>query len=174
MKSGMSKKMFALIAALGLTAAACGSTADTVTEAAADVAEEVTAEDEAMEDDAMAMEDAGHDLNLVQNADFGQILTDVHGDTVYLFSNDEQGSGASTCEGECLDTWPAVAEITSPSGALDADLIGSIERSDGSTQATYNGFPLYTFANDEEAGDTNGQGVNDIWWVIDVDGNAVS
>ena len=107
-------------------------------------------------------------------SDLGQILTDADGFTVYLFTNDEQGSGASACEGDCIAAWPAVGELTSPSGALDTDLVGSIERSDGTIQATYNGWPLYRFANDAAAGDTNGQGVNDVWWVLDVDGNAVS
>ena len=139
-------------------------------------------DDEAMEDDAMedeeameddAMEDASHDLNLVQS-DLGQILTDAGGYTLYLFTNDEQWAGTSTCEGDCLAAWPAVGEITAPSGALDADLIGSIERSDGSIQATYNGWPLYRFANDAAPGDTNGQGVNDIWWVLDAAGNAIA
>ena len=179
----MQKRLLAILMAFGLIAAACGSSTDTVTDAAADVAEEVTGEDEAMEDEAMedeamededAMEDVSHDLNLEQNADFGQILTDEGGYTVYLFSNDTQGAGTSACEDGCLEVWPAVGEITSPSGALDADLVGSIERSDGTIQATYNGWPLYRFASDESPTDTNGQGVNDVWWVIGADGEAVA
>ena len=182
MKPGLTKPLLALFVALGLTAAACGSdVTDTAAAVQAEVEEVVEGEDEAMEDEAMeddameddAMEDVSHDLNLENNADLGQILTDAGGYTVYLFSNDEQGAGTSACEGDCLAAWPAVGEITSPSGALDADLVGSIERSDGSIQATYNGFPLYRFANDEAPGDTNGQGVNDIWWVLDADGNAI-
>ena len=134
-------------------------------------------DEEAMEDDAMededAMEDVEHDLNLA-STDLGNILTDADGYTVYLFTNDEQGAGTSACEGDCIAAWPVVGEITSPSGALDADLVGTIERTDGTIQATYNGWPLYRFANDEAPGDTNGQGVNDIWWVLDSDGVAVS
>ena len=191
-------KIIALMMALGLIAAACGSDVEeTVDAAAAQVEEVVEGEDEAMEDDeeameddameddeeamedeAMededAMEDVSHDLNLENNAELGQILTDAGGYTVYLFTNDEQGAGTSACEGDCIAAWPVVGEITSPSGALDADLVGTIERSDGTIQATYNGWPLYRFANDEAPGDTNGQGVNDIWWVLDSDGVAVS
>ena len=206
------QKLIALLMALGLVAAACGSddiaeTADAAVAQVEDVVEgedeameddeeamedeeeameddEEAMEDEAMEDEAMeddeeamededAMEDVTHDLNLAQS-DLGQILTDANGYTVYLFTNDEQGAGTSACEGDCLAAWPAVGEITSPSGALDADLIGSIERSDGTVQATYNGWPLYRFANDEAPGDTNGQGVNDIWWVLDAEGNAIA
>ena len=187
------QKLVALMMALGLIAAACGSdSTDTIDAAAAQVEEVVEGEDDAMEDeddamededdamededDAMeddAMEDVVHDLNLA-STDLGNILTDEGGYTVYLFTNDEQDAGTSACEGDCIAAWPVVGEITSPSGALDADLIGSIERSDGSVQATYNGWPLYRFANDEAPGDTNGQGVNDIWWVLDADGNAIS
>ena len=191
-------QIVALLIALGLIAAACGSdVTDTAAAVQAEVEEAVEGEDEAMEgedeamededeameDEAMeddeeameddAMEDVVHDLNLAQS-DLGQILTDADGYTVYLFTNDEQGAGTSACEGDCIAAWPVVGEITSPSGALDADLVGSIERSDGTIQATYNGWPLYRFANDEVIGDTNGQGVNDIWWVIDAEGNAVA
>ena len=138
--------------------------------------EDEAMEDEAMEDEAMeddAMEDVEHDLNLA-STDLGNILTDAGGYTVYLFANDEQGAGTSACEGDCIAAWPVVGEITSPSGALDYDLVGTIERTDGTIQATYNGWPLYRFANDEAPGDTNGQGVNDIWWVLDAEGAAVS
>ncbi len=190
------QKLLALLMAFGLVAAACGSTADTEAAAEADVAAETEGEEEAMEDeeseeameddeeameddeeameDEDAMEDVIHDLNLVQNADFGQILTDADGYTVYLFTNDEQGAGTSACEGDCIAAWPVVGEITSPAGSLDADLVGSIERSDGTIQATYNGWPLYRFANDEVTSDTNGQGVNGIWWVIGADGEAIA
>ena len=189
----MQKRLLAALMALGLIAAACGSTTDTVTDAAQDVAEEVSGEeearedealedeameDEAMEDEAMededAMEDVSHDLNLAQNADLGQILVDGSGYTVYLFTNDEQGADVSNCTGGCEEAWPVVGELTSPSGALDATLIGSFEREDGSVQATYNGWPLYRFANDEAPGDTNGQGVNDVWWVLGADGTAIA
>ena len=197
----MQKKLIALLMAFGLIAAACGSTATDAVEAAADTAEEAVEgeeeamedEDEAMEDeeeamedeeeameddeameDEDAMEDVIHDLNLVQNADFGQILTDAEGYTVYLFTNDEQGAGTSACEGDCIAAWPVVGEITSPAGSLDADLVGSIERSDGTVQATYNGWPLYRFANDEVPSDTNGQGVNGIWWVLGADGEPIA
>ena len=184
-----------MLAAFALVAAACGSAADTVTDAAEGVADDVEEavtgddgaeeeeamedEEEAMEDDeAMededAMEDVIHDLNLVQNADFGQILTDAEGYTVYLFTNDEQGAGTSACEGDCIAAWPVVGEITSPAGSLDAELVGSIERSDGTVQATYNGWPLYRFANDEVPSDTNGQGVNGIWWVLGADGEPIA
>jgi predicted lipoprotein with Yx(FWY)xxD motif len=57
---------------------------------------------------------------------------------------------------------------------VDASLLGTVERPDGSIQATYNGWPLYYFAGDPGAGDVNGQGVNDIWWVVSPAGEAIS
>lgn len=113
------------------------------------------------------------DLNTA-STDLGTILVDAAGSTVYMFSKDQQGAGTSACEGDCIALWPAVGAVSSPSGALNAGLVGSIERSDGSAQATYNGWPLYGFSKDQAAGDTNGQGMKDIWWVLDVEGNPIS
>ena len=56
----------------------------------------------------------------------------------------------------------------------DDSLVGSFERDDGTIQATYDGWPLYYFAQDQEPGDTTGQAVNDVWWVIDADGAAIT
>lgn len=55
----------------------------------------------------------------------------------------------------------------------DQSLLGTITRTDGSTQVTYNGWPLYFWAEDSAPGDTTGQGVNDVWWVVDAAGDAV-
>ena len=118
------------------------------------------------------MDEASHDLNLSQTS-LGEILTDAAGNSLYLFSNDEQGSGASNCNGDCIAMWPAVSPISTTAEGLNADLVSSIERSDGSAQAAYNGWPLYTFVKDAGAGDTNGQGMKGVWWVIDAQGNAI-
>ena len=48
-----------------------------------------------------------------------------------------------------------------------------MDRDDGTTQLTVNGFPAYYFANDAAAGDTNGQGVGDVWWVFGADGEPI-
>jgi predicted lipoprotein with Yx(FWY)xxD motif len=81
--------------------------------------------------------------------------------------------GGSTCYDECETNWPIVAELSTVGGGLVAELVGTTERTTGDTQATYNGWPLYYFAGDAAAGDTNGQGVNDVWYVLDAEGNAV-
>lgn len=110
------------------------------------------------------------DLQL-SSSDLGEILVDADGKTLYLFVPDAQGD--STCYDECEANWPVVGELASVGAGLDADLLGSTDRTTGDVQATYNGWPLYYFAADEGAGDMNGQGVNDVWYVLDADGNAV-
>jgi predicted lipoprotein with Yx(FWY)xxD motif len=80
--------------------------------------------------------------------------------TVYTFDKDVAGSGASTCTGGCLTTWPALtvtAGDTPTGGAGVTGTLGTIVRTDnGATQVTYNGLPLYFFLNDKAPGDTNG------------------
>ena len=56
---------------------------------------------------------------------------------------------------------------------LDSELLGSAPRNDGTEQATYNGWPLYYFVNDAVPGDVNGQGVNDVWDLLDPVGNGI-
>ncbi len=83
-----------------------------------------------------------------------------NGMTVYTFANDVKDSGTSACTGGCITKWPAV---TVPAGATPAagsgvtGALGTITRADdGTLQVTYNGLPLYFFANDKAPGDANG------------------
>ena len=81
--------------------------------------------------------------------------------------------GDSTCYDQCEANWPIVGELSTVGDGLDASLLGTTERTTGDVQATYNGWPLYYFLNDAGPGETNGQGVNDVWYVIDAAGNAI-
>ncbi|MBT2498887.1 hypothetical protein J7E25_07240 [Agromyces sp. ISL-38] len=116
-------------------------------------------ETESMETDA---------LLTTTDSDLGEIVVDADGMTVYMFDNDTQGGDSSSCEGACATNWPAVtADSDDPPVAEGIDgEIGTIEGVDGKTQVTLNGWPLYYFAGDEAPGDINGQGVNDVWWVL--------
>ena len=115
----------------------------------------------------------GNDLKIGNDAELGEITVDSAGNTLYLFIPDAQGE--STCYETCADNWPPVlANDEAVAGAgLDQDLVGSVTRTDGSEQVTYGGWPLYSFVGDTEAGQTNGQGVNDVWYVVAADGTAV-
>lgn len=114
---------------------------------------------------------AGMTVALAESG-LGEILVDGDGNTLYLFVPDAQG--ASTCYDGCAEAWPPlVGEVTAGDG-VDGGLLASVARDDGTEQATFNGWPLYYFANDAAAGDTNGQGLNDVWYVLNATGDAIS
>lgn len=106
------------------------------------------------------------------STDLGTFLVDGAGSTLYYFEPDPPG--ASVCAGDCLAAWPAVT--VDGANPLQGDetvtgTLGVIAREDGEQQATYRGRPLYYFSGDEAAGDTNGQGISDVWWVAAEDGS---
>lgn len=103
----------------------------------------------------------------------GTILVDQDGKTLYLFEADSKNK--SNCSGGCLNLWPPVmanGKATAGSG-VTAGMIGTAT---GSSQVTYAGHPLYWFSGDTNAGDTNGQGLDDfggLWYAISPAGAAV-
>jgi predicted lipoprotein with Yx(FWY)xxD motif len=103
--------------------------------------------------------------------DLGTFLVDDAGNTLYLFVPDNQGD--STCYDACAGNWPPLTGDVTAGEGVDATLLGTTSRTDGTVQATYNGWPLYYFAADARPGDTNGQGINEIWYVISPEGSAV-
>ena len=111
----------------------------------------------------------------VVNSRFGPILADAGGRTLYGFTKDVKGSGRSNCNGQCIATWPALTASGTPlAGAgVQAALLGTIQRDDGTTQATYGDWPLYFYGGDTQAGQTNGQNVNGIWFVVSAQGKLV-
>lgn len=76
--------------------------------------------------------------------------------TVYLFEADKRS--ASSCSGECAKVWPPVIGKPKAAGAAMASDLGTTMRSDGTTQVTYKGHPLYLYIKDKDAGDSYGQG----------------
>ena len=105
------------------------------------------------------------------DAELGDFLTDAEGNSLYIFTPDPEGT--SVCSGGCAEAWPPLLVGENGTPAAGADLTGALGvtvRDDGTRQVTYRGRPLYFFANDSAAGDTNGQGVNDVWWVAAVSG----
>jgi predicted lipoprotein with Yx(FWY)xxD motif len=106
-------------------------------------------------------------------SDLGTILTDAEGRTLYVFLSDSEGE--STCYDDCAQAWPALeTEGDAQAGeGVDASLLGTTERQDGALQVTYNEMPLYYFADDEEPGQTNGQGIGDVWFVVSPEGEPV-
>jgi predicted lipoprotein with Yx(FWY)xxD motif len=107
--------------------------------------------------------------------DLGTYLTGQSGMTLYIFTVD--APDVSNCSGGCATNWPPLTvapgtTISGPSGATGT--FGTITRADGSIQVTYDHMPLYYFAGDSVAGDTNGQGVGGNWFVALVGGPGAS
>lgn len=86
--------------------------------------------------------------------------SDNAGFTLYTFDND-LGSATSNCNDACADTWMPL--LVTDANASGTPGLSSVERNDGSMQATFQGRPLYFFANDSAAGENSGDGVNDVW-----------
>ena len=105
----------------------------------------------------------------------GTFLVDGHGRTLYLFQKDK--TTRSTCSGACATDWPPL--LTSgkakASGSVRKALLGTTKRSDGSTQVTYKGHPLYLFTSDTGAGQISGQRQNFFggkWYAVSATGSA--
>jgi predicted lipoprotein with Yx(FWY)xxD motif len=107
-----------------------------------------------------------HAVKIAKKDTIGSYLTDTKGMALYWFKKDTVGKSA--CAGPCLEKWPLYFReaVKSPEG-VKAEDFGTITREDGQKQTTFRGFPLYYWVNDKAAGDTLGQGVNSVWYVID-------
>lgn len=155
-------RLFAVAAAVVLTMAACSDDVEPGGGNGSPTQTEEPTEEPAV-DATVAVEDSHH----------GEIVVDAEGRTLYVFLVDE-GSD-STCYDDCEANWPPLTVEGEPGAAegIDASLLGTTEREDGSTQVTLDGHPLYYFAADETPDDLNGQGVGDVWYVVSPDGEAI-
>jgi predicted lipoprotein with Yx(FWY)xxD motif len=111
------------------------------------------------------------------NSKLGQILVDGSGRTLYLFAKDQPNQSA--CAGACAAAWPVNQSSGPPKagGSVKASLLGTIKRSDGATQVTYNHHPLYYYSGDSAPGQQNGQGLDAFgakWFVVGPAGDKVS
>jgi predicted lipoprotein with Yx(FWY)xxD motif len=109
----------------------------------------------------------------VADSDLGEILVDAEGRTLYAFTDDT--AGEPTCEADCAAAWPPLivdGEITVGDGLDDGDF-STVESPEGGSQVKVGDWPLYYFAQDEAAGDVNGQGIGDKWFVVGPDGELI-
>ncbi|AMV70472.1 hypothetical protein JCM30471_24670 [Desulfuromonas carbonis] len=107
-----------------------------------------------------------HEVKVAEKAGIGHYLTDAEGKTLYWFKKDMPGMSA--CSGGCVGNWPIFyrESVMAPAEAAAADF-ATITREDGQQQTTFRGYPLYCFAGDSAAGETNGQGLKEVWFVVD-------
>jgi predicted lipoprotein with Yx(FWY)xxD motif len=109
----------------------------------------------------------GITLQVATNPTLGKILVNNTGRTLYAFKNDSPGQ--SNCTGVCATIWPplAIPKNAKPTaGTGVGGLLGVLQRTDGSYQVTYNGAPLYLYSGDTKPGQANGQGFNNLWYVV--------
>lgn len=96
----------------------------------------------------------------------GRVLTDSAGRTLYWFAIDTPTQ--SKCDSSCATYWPPLTgKQVAASGASITGTFGTIKRSDGTLQTTYDGHPLYTYAGDSAAGQVGGNGKDlsgGLWW----------
>ena len=158
--------VFGIAASVALVTA-CGSSDDDGSDTT--VAPATSAADEAATTSAGGTAAAGAAPVAGADSALGQILTTADGFTVYGFKNDS--AGTSTCTGGCAEAWPAVTTTSEelPAG-LDPQVFSVAEGPDGTFQLKAGDWPLYTFSGDAAAGDTNGQGQGDVWFVVAPDG----
>ncbi len=114
-------------------------------------------------------------------AGLGTVLVDGQGITLYLFATDVRGE-PSRCYDICAVQWPPdllPAGVTAPVAGpgVDASMLGTVPRSDGSTQITYHGWPLYFWPPDRAPGKATGQALTNAggrWWVVSPAGDAIT
>jgi predicted lipoprotein with Yx(FWY)xxD motif len=115
----------------------------------------------------------GATVMISSNDRLGDILTDDKGMTLYLFTNDT--ANTSNCYDQCATNWPPLLTEGDPAAGAGADesLLGTAQRTDGTVQVTYNGWPLYYWVKDLKPGDATGQDVGDVWYVLNAMGEQV-
>jgi predicted lipoprotein with Yx(FWY)xxD motif len=115
----------------------------------------------------------GGTIDAAEIEGLGPVLVDSEGLTVYEFTVDK--GTTSECYGGCEKAWPPVVAEGKPTageGAMSSAL-GTTKRKDGTMQVTYDGHPLYTFAEDSAPGEVNGNEVEGTWFVLNESGSAV-
>jgi predicted lipoprotein with Yx(FWY)xxD motif len=155
MSSRRSLSVVGLVALTTLLLASCGSSSKTAKAAgpSTTVGSTTTAP-------------ANSGIATATDAKLGSVLTDAAGRTLYRFTKETNGSIA--CTGTCAATWPP---FVAPSSGLPSDgpgggKVATVARPDGVMQVTFNGAALYYYGGDTKAGDTNGQGIGGVWFVV--------
>ena len=159
-----------LVAAGTLTVAACGSSLGATT-SAGDVAHGTNvaahhAKKPAPQKKAVTL--------MTAKTKLGTIVVDGHGRTLYAYDADRKGTAHSACTAGCLGLWPPADVKGKITEHGVTGTVKTIAAPGGGRQLTLNGWPLYYYAGDSGRGQTNGQGVDGIWWVMTPAGSKVT
>jgi predicted lipoprotein with Yx(FWY)xxD motif len=147
----------ALLAALTVAAAACGGNNNKSSGTAAPAT--------------TAAQATGGTTVAVTSGKLGDILVDGEGRTLYAFTKDK--GDQSVCSGDCATSWPALTGTATAGTGVQATLLSTSMQAGGKSQVTYSGKPLYHFAGAAKPGDTNGQGVGNVWFTLTANGELV-
>jgi predicted lipoprotein with Yx(FWY)xxD motif len=168
----MTKRLYGLalaaLFALGLLAG-CGSSNDTSSDSSAAASTTKTAASDPVPASGPAT------INTAQ-FEIGTVLVNREGKTLYLFEKDT--SAESTCSDACAESWPPVTTDGTPlhGDGVIVSMLGMSKRSDGTTQVTYGGRPLYSYSGDSSPGDTRGQEADAFggeWYAVGANGKKV-
>jgi predicted lipoprotein with Yx(FWY)xxD motif len=158
------------LAGVALIAAACGSSSSSGTSGTASTPSAASSSPSAAASSAAASGTALKSATIKGM----KVVTNAKGFTVYSFAPDTPTK--SNCNGSCATYWPPV-KGPATAGAGVTGKLGTITRSDGSAQATYNGHPLYTYVSDTAPGQDKGNGLNlsgGVWHVVPVSGTVAT
>jgi predicted lipoprotein with Yx(FWY)xxD motif len=117
----------------------------------------------------------------------GKVLANSRGFSLYMFAKDTPGakgkSAKSTCYGQCAKVWPPLLvsaggrAVAARGSGVNQRLLATARRKDGKLEVTYDGWPLYTYAPDTKAGQTNGEAANQFgarWYVLNTKGQTLN
>ena len=107
------------------------------------------------------------------DSEYGTMLFDNNDQAIYIWELEE--TSQAKCYDDCAEAWPPVLTDGAPraGGEVDAKLLGTTKRTDGTIQVTYNDHPLYYYAH-EEAGEVKCHNISThggLWWVIQPNGS---
>ena len=123
-----------------------------------------------------AAKTAGGTAVSIRTTSLGRTLVDGKGRTLYLFENDK--SPTSTCNGACASVWPPLTSSgkPQPGSGISAGKLGVTTRSDGQSEVTYAGHPLYYYVSDTQPGQVAGEGLDQFgakWYAVAPSGKSI-
>lgn len=131
----------------------------------------VTVENSSTQSASSVGSQGGNALGIAYSPSLSFYLTNGTGWTLYVYTKDTPNSGTSSCYGQCQTFWPplsgSASDLSLPPG-LNASSFGTITRTDGTKQITYEGWPLYYYSGDKAVGQTNGQDKDGTWFVASI------